>query len=182
MAFGSNEERNHAFGNKDDNRKWLFFNCFKHLINIVKKTLGTMILFVHFMIKNLYICHVYLYISPIQIGDTQIRVEFDWLNLVLHRQRIKPLLYRLQLFKYLVPYKNLKTKNLSLLQLRLVRMIWIRSTLQIYWTILNQIFTFRKTKSALIAFLVNYSLLNPLLIFWKLAGKITLTFFLFLII
>ncbi len=65
MSFRSDEQRNHSFGNENYNRKLLFFNCFKHLINIMKKTFGAMILLFHLMIKNLYTYHVYLNISAV---------------------------------------------------------------------------------------------------------------------
>lgn len=70
MTFGSNEERNHAFRNKYYNGKLLFFNRFKHLINIMKKALRTLILFFHLIIKNLYTYHLYLYVSAIQIRNS----------------------------------------------------------------------------------------------------------------
>lgn len=70
MAFCTNQEWNHTFWYKNYNGKDLFFNFFKDLINIMKKTFTTLILFIHFRIKNLNKQMVYLYVSSIQIRDT----------------------------------------------------------------------------------------------------------------
>lgn len=83
MTFCPNKKGNHTFRNKNNNRKGLFFYFFKDWINIMKKAFSTMIFFVHFMIKNLYKDHLYLYVPAIEIRNAQIRVELDWLNLVL---------------------------------------------------------------------------------------------------
>ena len=70
MAFCTNEEWDHSFWYKNYNGKDLFFNFFKDLINIMKKAFTTLILFIHFCIKNLNKQMIYLYVTSIQIRNT----------------------------------------------------------------------------------------------------------------
>lgn len=83
VALGPDEEGNHTFRHKNDNRKLLLFNRFIDLINIIKQSLGALILLLHLYIVNLDVL-------PIQIRNPQIRIELDRLYLVLRSQRRKP--------------------------------------------------------------------------------------------
>ncbi len=98
MAFCTDQEWNHTFWYKNYNGKDLFFNFFKDLINIMKKTFTTLILFIHFRIKNLNKQMLYLYVASIQIRDTQIGIELDGLNSMLIHKWNKPRFDGLKLF------------------------------------------------------------------------------------
>lgn len=53
VAFGADEQRDHAFGDEDDDREGLFFVFFEDLVNFGKHGFGALVLFFHFNVINL---------------------------------------------------------------------------------------------------------------------------------
>lgn len=68
IAFRSNQQRDHALRDKDDDRKTLSPYFLEDVVDIFKKSLAGLVFFLHFFIINLNHWYIYLNVTTIQIG------------------------------------------------------------------------------------------------------------------